>query len=121
MEKKFNAGSLNALSAAMNNVEDALQQTAEVAPVQPVAESAVVEKEAEESVEEPVAVEVESAPKKRTSRKKTEQLIGMNVQIPKSVYMKLQSIRVDRRISGRQLALELMELGLKHYNPKDYE
>ena len=112
---KFGANGLNAISSAVNTIQDAVEK-AENTPVQePQPEPQPVAEEPKNRVEDvlvqPVYAEAEKSPKKET--------VGVNVVLPKDIYKRLQMMRID--LDGmplRSLCLDLIIQGLEAYERK---
>ena len=121
-EKKFG---LNALNAAVDTIERAYTNPPAAeetpSPQEPESAQVVAQEEGIQIGEADEPAEKKEEPKKKKRALKKEEVKIVNMLVPKSIYKKLVMIQFDRNVSARQLCLELLELGLKHYNPKDHE
>ena len=100
-KKQFGASGLNSLNSAIDSINDAVEQYATPIPT-PVAPSAEVAYGVAEKSQTP------------TKREKT--TVGINIEIPKEDYRRLQNMRINLDgIPLRTLALQLVLQGIDRY------
>ena len=100
-KKQFGASGLNSLNSAIDSINDAVEQyaTPTPAPVQPATEVAYGQAE-----------------KSLTPGKKEKTTVGINIEIPKEDYRRLQNMRINLDgIPLRTLALQLVLQGIDRY------
>lgn len=119
MAKKFDSKTLNAVSYAMDTINEAIENPAVIAPIQPEAVYPEPEKieetiaEEETFVSEAPVEKVQDKPAQRKKKTKTEpeadkdqKPIGVNVLVPQSVYKRMMNMKADNRKPLNQIGLE---------------
>lgn len=122
MAKKFDSKTLNAVSYAMDTINEAIENPAAITPIQPEVVAAEPEKIEVPISEEKTAVSetsVEEATDKPTRRKrktkaiseadKDQKPIGVNIPVPPSVYKRMMNMKADNRKPLNQIGLEAIE------------
>ena len=121
MAKKFDSKTLNAVSYAMDTINEAIENPAVIAPIQPEAVYPEPEKIEETIAEEgttvsETSVEVEEVQVKPAQRKrktkvepeadKSQKPIGINVLVPPAIYKRMMNMKADNRKPLNQIGLE---------------
>lgn len=100
-KKQFGASGLNSLNSAIDSINDAVEQYATPIPT-PVAPSA--------------DAAYGMAEKSQTPTKREKTTVGINIEIPKEDYRRLQNMRINLDgIPLRTLALQLVLQGIDRY------
>lgn len=99
-KKQFGASGLNSLNSAIESINEAVDQYAAPAP-QPVVATEAAYGNAEKSL---------------TPAKKEKTTVGVNIELPKEDYRRLQNMRINLDgIPLRSLALQLVQQGIDRY------
>lgn len=99
-KKQFGASGLNSLNSAIESINEAVDQYAAPAP-QPVVAAEAAYGNAEKSL---------------TPAKKEKTTVGVNIELPKEDYRRLQNMRINLDgIPLRSLALQLVQQGIDRY------
>lgn len=122
MAKKFDSKTLNAVSYAMDTINEAIEKPAAITPIQPEVVAAESEKievpisEEKTAVSETPVEEVTDKPAQRKRKTKAaseadkdQKPIGVNVLVPPSVYKRMMNMKADNRKPLNQIGLEAIE------------